>query len=248
MWLRGFHCPPGATTTLVCLPHAGGNAAFYRDWRHLLPPWLALVAVQYPGRLDRLDEPCVPDMATLAERVAAEVDAAVATPVALFGHSLGASVAYEVARRLSRAPVRLFVSGRAAPHRYRGGTVHLSSDEHLWRHAVALGGTAAELGADPQVRALALPALRNDYRLAETYRPARPEPVGCPVTAVVGTEDGEVSPDEAGAWADLTTAEFDLCVFPGGHFHLAERPGAVVATLLTRLSTARDRRMASWWN
>jgi surfactin synthase thioesterase subunit len=239
-WLRRLEPAAELRVRLVCFPHAGGTAAFYRPWRGHLTPDVELYAVQYPGRLDRIGEACIDDMDVVADAVTTAVLPLTDRPVALFGHSLGAVIAYEVARRLPARPARnlarLFVSGRAAPARQRPGALHLASDDVLWGEIGGLGGTRAEVLADADLRRSFLPALRSDYRISETYRP-RPGPrLDCAVTALLGDQDGEVAPDDAAPWADLTTGTFSMRVFPGEHFYLTSLVREVTDEILRRLA------------
>ncbi|MEV1082858.1 alpha/beta fold hydrolase [Streptomyces sp. NPDC050211] len=222
-WFRCFRPREWAGTTLLCFPHAGGTAAAYRDWAAELPQRYELFAVQYPGRADRLKAPLIDAMDPLADAIAAEVPLLPRRPTILFGHSMGASVAYEVARRLEaggRDVRHLYVSGRPAPTAQRPGTVHLRGDEGLLADVVRLGGTSADLLANAELQRLVLPALRADYRLIETYLPTPAGLLTCPVTAVIGDEDTEVREDEAAAWAEVTSGPFRLRTLPGDHFYL----------------------------
>src|SRR5690606_41003133 len=134
-WLRRFQPRPGARIRLVCLPHAGGGANAYRSWAALLPPGVDLVCVQYPGREDRLAEAPVDDMAAAVGAIARELAPLLDRPYALFGHSMGSAVGYELARRLRDEgrpePERLFASGRRAPADAPPGRVHLAADEEI---------------------------------------------------------------------------------------------------------------------
>jgi surfactin synthase thioesterase subunit len=224
----------------VCFPHAGGAASWYAPLARLLAPAVDVVAVQYPGRQDRLSEPCLDSITALRDAVVAQLLAApgwLDRPVALFGHSMGAVVAYEVARTLEhdhgRPPRALFVSGRRAPSTHRVEQVHLGGDAALLREVARLGGTPPELLDDPDVHDLVLPALRGDYRAIETYawRPG-PEPGG-PLWALVGDDDPVTTPAEAAAWRPHTSGLFERRVFPGRHFYLADPgPAAEVAALV----------------
>lgn len=242
-WLRRYRPSPRPRLLLVCLPHAGGSAQFYRTWALRFPPGIEVVAVQYPGRAERSREPFRTDLRTLAGEVATALDTelgedATTVPIALFGHSLGAAVAFEVALARSRSgapPVHLFVSGRPAP--VWPGVRHLAGDDEMWEDACRLGGTPAELAGDPDVKAMALPALRADYALSETYEGDPTAAVECPITAHAGREDPEVHPDAMKAWTACTTdPDFELRTYSGDHFFLVPMRHAVVSDVLRRLT------------
>ncbi|WP_433501594.1 thioesterase II family protein [Sphaerimonospora sp. CA-214678] len=234
-WLRGYSPRPRATVRLICFPHAGGNAAFFRPWASLLAGHVELLAVQYPGRMDRASEPLVRRMTEMADRAALAVaPLARQGPVVLFGHSLGASVAHEVARRLAAGgtgPAALVVSGRPAPHRLRATTVHLADDDTLWAETGRLGGTQEDLLGSALLRHLSLPALRADYEVAETYRPGPAAPLPAPLLAFYGDRDPEVAEDEARDWSAWTSSGFTLTAFPGDHFYLVPERASVVKAI-----------------
>ncbi|WP_235558485.1 alpha/beta fold hydrolase [Sphaerimonospora mesophila] len=234
-WLRGYLPRPLAAARLICFPHAGGSAAFYRPWAPLLPGHVELLAVQYPGRMDRASEPLVRRMTEMADRAALAVaPLARRGPVVLFGHSLGASVAHEVARRLTArgtAPAALVVSGRPAPHRLRATTVHLADDDTLWAETGRLGGTHEDVLGSALLRQLSLPTLRADYEVAETHLPGPAAPLPVPVLAFYGDRDPEVTEDEARGWSAWTSSEFTLTAFPGDHFYLVSEQASVLKAI-----------------
>ncbi|MBK1783690.1 thioesterase II family protein [Prauserella cavernicola] len=242
-WLRCAFPKAGATVRLVCLPHAGGAASFFRTWGRDIGDEIEVWGVQYPGRENRINDAFPADLTALAGHVAEAVAALDDRPVVLFGHSLGSLVAYETARRLEAGigpdPGALVVSGMRAPSRRLTGDVHLRDDEAVVDELVRLGGTDGELLRDQELRELFLPAIRTDYRFAETYRPAPGPLLRCPVTAVIGTEDTEVDDALASAWQEVTAASFALHRLPGDHFYLVPHAADVLA-LLRRVTLRAD--------
>src|SRR3712207_5548265 len=132
-WVSVFHPAPGDAVRLVCLPHAGGSASFFFPVSKLLTPAVEVLAIQYPGRQTRRHEPGIDSIPVLADEIFAALRHLDDRPLALFGHSMGAVLAYEIALRMRRAnlpsPVRLFASGRRAPSRYRDEQVHVGTDD-----------------------------------------------------------------------------------------------------------------------
>ncbi|UBU16053.1 thioesterase II family protein [Nonomuraea gerenzanensis] len=233
-WFHTLDPRPDAALRLFCFPHAGGAAAAYREWHRAVPPGVEVRAVQYPGRADRMREAPVADAHVLADQIAEAMRPLLDRPAVLFGHSMGAVLAYETALRVR--PAHLIVSGRRAAHVPRPGRVHLGTEDDLAAELRRLGGTQPELLDDPEVRAYILPIVRADYHLAESYRHRPAEPLDCPITAVIGDSDPEVDPSNAGDWAELTRGRFELHVLPGGHFYLAERPAEVIDLVVGAVS------------
>lgn len=240
-WFRRFPARGGAPRLrLVCLPHAGGTATLFHGWSKQLPGDVEVLAAQYPGRQERIDEPCASSMTELADAITGALEPGLDVPVALFGHSLGSAVAYEVARRLEDrhgvVPGRVVVSGRGAPHIERaGGTLHLLDDDRLVAAARRLGDAGSAVYDDPDLRPLLLPSLRGDFRLIESYRPLDAAPLRAPVTAVGGTADPGCTLPELLSWSALTTASYEHRLFPGDHFYLVPQEEALVRFLAERL-------------
>ena len=223
-WTRVVHPRPAARLRLICLPWAGGGASGYRDWPSHLPDDVEVVAVQLPGRESRLAEPPVSSMEPLVARLAVGILGRLDRPFALFGHSMGALIAFELAGRLrsmGREPVHLLVSGARAPHlpsRWRDR--HTSPDREFVSTVRELGGTPPEVLDDPDLLDLVLPALRADFALVETYTPRAGPLLRCPVSAFGGVEDDDVGRDDLAAWSRHTTGPSRTHLLPGGHFYV----------------------------
>ncbi|MCG8915267.1 alpha/beta fold hydrolase [Actinokineospora sp. PR83] len=232
--MRRFHRAPGAGTRLVCLPHAGGSATAYFALSAALSPRVEVLAAQYPGRPGHPDTGDAESIDELADRITTATLAHADSPIALFGHSMGATLAFEVARRLEAQgvpPVALFASGRRAPSVHRPGSVHLYNDEELLAELKEVGGPDTGPPVDEEVLRAFLPAIRRDYRAIETYT-YRPGPgLRCPIVALTGDRDPRVGVDDMRSWRSHTTAAFDLAVFPGGHFYLVEQVEAVARAI-----------------
>jgi surfactin synthase thioesterase subunit len=227
---------------LFCLPHAGGGGAFFHPWRAALAPdGIEVRPVVLPGRESRIRElPYVTmeqAIAPLAELLAPQID----RPYALFGHSMGAAVSYELARRLLMlglpAPVRLFVSGRRAPHLpARRGSYARLDDAAFLAEVTRLNGTPSEVLQQPELVRLFLPTLRADFELNDTYVPLPAPRLDCPISAFVGWDDPEADPAELAAWAEVTGGAFRLRHFGGDHFYLKDQAAEVLDEIRADLS------------
>jgi pyochelin biosynthetic protein PchC len=216
-WLRRPVPRPDATLRLVCFPHAGASATAYRGWATELPAAIEVVTVQYPGRMDRYREPALRRMPDLVAAVTDELLPLTRQPFALFGHSMGAAVAYESALRLpSTNLAHLVVSARRPPGSGDEPGLGLSPEAALARY----GSTPAAVLDDPELRELALAVLAADRELLASYVASADRLVDCPITAVLGDRDPDVSAAGAAGWAEFTTGGFTLLELPGDHFYL----------------------------
>ncbi|MFD4431316.1 thioesterase II family protein [Nocardia sp. NPDC058497] len=234
LWIKRFDPAPSAGVRLACLPHAGGAASYFLPVSRALAGDCEVLAVQYPGRQERRHEPHIGDVAELAHRIAEELLAWTDRPLALFGHSMGSTVGFEVARVLEAkgcAPVALLASGRRAPSRPRVEAVHRLPDAGLVDALTSMQGTSADLLADPEILELILPTIRADYRAIESYRYEPGAPLSAPIHAFLGDNDPQVTVDEAEAWREHTTADFGLHLYRGGHFYLNTHAAAVIAEI-----------------
>lgn len=228
-WIRRFHKAPDAPVRLVCFPHAGGSASTFVQLSAAIGPRAEVLAVQYPGRQDRFDEPCATGAGEVVDtvlRALAQPEHDDPRPLALFGHSMGAVLAFEAARRMERTgtrPTALYVSARQGPSLPwpppGAPALHDADPARILDELRLLGGSAAEL-ASPEVMEYALPALRADYRLLHAYAYQPAQPLQCPVIALAGADDPRVSVDGVRAWERETRGPFAHHILPGGHFYI----------------------------
>ncbi|MFE9658414.1 alpha/beta fold hydrolase [Streptomyces sp. NPDC005955] len=237
-WIRRFS-DDDRSLPFVCFPHAGGSASYFRPLSRALQGRLDVMAVQYPGRQDRRQEPCLTTITELAEESYRALEPLFRHPLALFGHSMGAVIAFEVARRMKTRlnvdPVALFLSGRRAPSVHREGRVHLLDDRDLAGHLRETSGTDARILEDPEVLKMILPPLRSDYRAIETYQYEAGPELDCPMVTLVGQQDETAGVEDVAAWQDQSRGPFFLEQFHGGHFYLADHMDAVADLVSQRV-------------
>lgn len=226
-WLRQLKsCAAAPNLRIVAVPHAGGTAASYVDWAASLPADVEFDAVQYPGRGDRFSEPAVDDVVRMAADISGQLLTLEQLPLILFGHSLGALIAYECALSLqhSGAPIlQLAVSACLPPRIAGGGDTHRQSDDELWTTVCGFGGVAPEIRSDPELRSLLLPVLRSDIRANELYEPLTDAPqLTSPVRCYHGIGDALVDKADLSGWGDITSGDFSVRHRMGGHFHVFE--------------------------
>ncbi len=243
---RWFHEPenPGARLRLFCFPHAGGGAAKFYAWSGELPREFEALPAMLPGREERFREPAVASLPLLVESLGRAIDDYTGIPFAFLGHSMGALVAFELTRRLrrerKRLPVCLFVAACPAPQSLRiSEPVHKLPDDEFFRQVrERYGGVPDAVAANPELMALMLPSIRADFTAVETYRYDEEPPLDCPIVAMAGDSDREVSIADVSAWRRQTTAAFSLHIFPGGHFFLHDAPRNSVQLVSRRLRSS----------
>lgn len=235
-WFLKLKPNPLARLRLFCLPYAGGSALIYRQWPQQLPSSVEVCPVQLAGRGSRMKEPFITHSSVIVEQLAVAMRPLLDKPFALFGHSMGALICFELARHLRRegmtAPVHLFVSGRRAPQLPVRETPRYSlSDEDLTEHLRHLQGTPQELLEDPELMQLMLPLVRADFEINENYNYTVEPPLDCPMSAYGGLQDSEVTRDDLEAWREHTNAAFNMRMFDGSHFFLHKSESLLLHSL-----------------
>ncbi|MEU0991964.1 alpha/beta fold hydrolase [Streptomyces sp. NPDC005953] len=222
---------------LVCLPFAGSGAGFYRAWAQSPTPGVAILPVQLPGREEQFIDAPFTDAAEAATRLAplvVDLTAGVAS-FALFGHSLGAVLSYELAHELARLGhpglTHVYVSGSPGPWSGRDARATGLSDDEFLERVQEFAGYRHQAFDNPDLRDLLLPVLRADVAMHENYKPATDEPLRVPVTALRGVDDALVSAEHARQWRTATSAEFRYVELPGGHMYLADSPAELLRTI-----------------
>ncbi|GAA2704275.1 thioesterase II family protein [Actinoplanes palleronii] len=240
--MTGSQAPADA---LLCVPFAGAGPSFFHPWRMLAAGHRRLVTVDLPGRERRILETPYRNVVEAARNSVDDLAAELApgTRIVLFGHSLGAVLAYELVHLLSTRDLRverLVVSGSPGPWTRRERRATGLPDEEFLARVEEFAGFRHEALDHPEMRELILPVLQADCEMHENYVPSTDEPVSVPITSLRGASDGLVSADQARQWQRATTAEFRYAEFPGDHMYLVDRAREVLD--LIEAETARGRR------
>jgi medium-chain acyl-[acyl-carrier-protein] hydrolase len=246
-WLVRLAARERPRARLICVPYAGAGTAAYRPWTTALPPWIEVWAVRLPGRESRLVEPPLTDLralvAALTVAVAEELPDRAALPYALYGHSMGALVCYELAQALLAgglpAPVHLFVSGRRAPQipDELPAIYHLPPQEFL-AEVRRLNGIPEAILAEPGLIELILPALAADFAVVETFTYAAAPPLPLGISAFGGDLDPTTAVAQLAAWEEQTRGPFSMRMLPGDHFFIHSQRDALLPALASDLDRA----------
>jgi medium-chain acyl-[acyl-carrier-protein] hydrolase len=218
----------GPALRLFCFPFAGGGAQAFRAWPDHLPPAVEVCAVQLPGREGRFKEEARSRLADLVGELRGAIAPHTDVPFAFFGHSMGALIAFALARELRRmdapGPELLMVSGRRAPQRPDPDPpIHALPEKDFLREIRELNGTPEAVLRNDELLQLLIPILRADFAVCETYEYTPEAPLTCPIAAFGGIEDADVPREDIAAWSHQTTSSCSLRMFPGGHFYLLDQ-------------------------
>ena len=227
---------PRRRLRLICFHHAGGSAAVFHPWAEALPADVELVAVQPPGRANRIAEPPYRSLGALLDALEEVMPPLLQQPYACFGHSMGATVAYELSQRLRKRglplPERLILSGRPAPSRMRPRKpIHALPEAEFLQELRGMNGTPDKVLSDRGLMELLLPVIRADFEAVETWDNPDWPPLPVDIIAVGGDADPKVGRDELDGWAEHTSGDFRRMLFPGDHFYLQQCQPELLAAL-----------------
>lgn len=228
-----------ARMRLFCFPYAGGNARMFREWHEWCEPDVEVIAIELPGRGINSRTPVIDSMSTLIERLLPVIDPLLDKPFALFGHSMGALISFELSRALRatgrKTPLRLFASGMRAPHLRSGYQIHDLPDKQFVEALRSLNGTPAEVLGDNSLLDMFLPLLRADLRLAETYQFMPEPPLQHPITVFSGINDVTAPPERLNEWQRHTRSSCTVRLLDGDHFFIQQSAHLVAASILKSL-------------
>jgi medium-chain acyl-[acyl-carrier-protein] hydrolase len=239
-WLDLPRPNPRTRLRLFCFPYAGGNAALFKTWRNNLPGTVEVCPVHLPGRGPRLSEPPFRQLAVMVEALAPALRPHLEEPFVFFGHSMGALIAFETARRLRRIygfePVHLFISGSDPPQLPRKSqpTYDLPDDEFV-KVLEKLNGTPRAVLEHSELLQLMMGQLRADFEVVETYSYTSEPPLTCGISVFGGHEDGETNHQRLTGWREQTTGSFSISMLPGDHFFLHTAEALLFRLLSQRL-------------
>jgi surfactin synthase thioesterase subunit len=230
---------------LVCLPYAGAGASFFYPWNEKAGKEIEIVATQLPGREWRVDEEPYRDVDTAVDELFPELAGELgAGPLMLFGHSLGAVLAYELAHRFCAAPafdlVHVIVSGAPGPWTGRTRRATGLPDGEFLDRVSEFAQYNAETMQNAELRKLVLPTLRADVEMHEKYAPSWSDPLPVPITSLRGHDDQLVTADHAAEWARATDRDFELVELPGGHMYITQGADEILRVARDAASQLRE--------
>jgi medium-chain acyl-[acyl-carrier-protein] hydrolase len=212
------------------LPFAGGGCQFFRDWHENLPISIEVCGIQLPGRENRIHENPMMSHKDLINQIVEAIKDWIERPYAIFGHSMGALIGYEVIRAIRSAgflqPCLLVSSARRSPHLPQAlPLIHGLPDKEFIEEVKGFNGTPKEIIESQELLELIMPILRADFTLCETYIYNSGPPLSCSIKAYGGLQDHTVSREELEAWRQHTVRAFTMRMFPGDHFYIqSSRP------------------------
>ncbi|OSM99762.1 MULTISPECIES: thioesterase II family protein [Lonsdalea] len=219
---------------VFCFPHAGGSSEDYLKWQRHLNSCATLMAVCLPGTGRRFAEEYPSDIDSLSVEIANDIDRSGLHNYYLFGHSMGAILAYEVALKVNSPPKGLIVSSSASPDCVPSAKVvkmNGMSDKAFSEEILFFNGIEEQFFATDNFLKFFLKKIRKDFELIGRYKHKSENKLSVPVYSVVGDQDPHVSKDAMAKWASVTTAGYKNHIVPGNHFYFNENPELITAII-----------------
>ncbi len=223
-WIRIFHPKPLAKFRLLCIPHAGGSASSYQKLSKMIGDDIEVLSIQLPGREDRFKEENIDEMSTLVSCVFKSIKPYLDKPFAIFGHSMGAYIGYELTKLIFRvnkvSPLILYVSAASSPNTPKTKKMHNLSDELLLKELKIFNRTPDSLLHDEKGISYFLSYIRSDFKIVDYYSCHDYKSINCPISVFVGNSDFYVY--NYSNWSNYTHKDTCIYSFNGDHFYLQE--------------------------
>jgi medium-chain acyl-[acyl-carrier-protein] hydrolase len=243
-WILRQSSHPDPSLRLFLLPPAGGSSLIFRSWKDVMPPGVDVYPIQLPGRGARVHEPPFTRVEPLVQSLATALAPLLNKPFALFGHSMGALLGFELSRHLRKSygiePLLLFASGGRSPDVPEDKRDFLLPDADFVAMLRALNGTPAEILDNPEALRLLLPVLRADFEVTQTYQHNEDQPLSCRIKVFGGTRDSTTGEELLLPWRKHTRGSFSLSMLPGSHFFIEESRAQLLAIVAHELRRALD--------
>jgi medium-chain acyl-[acyl-carrier-protein] hydrolase len=227
LWFEHLSRTKTPMLRVFCMPYAGGSADIYRGWQRWFPEQIDICLVHLPGRGTRVREEPFTQLTPLVKAIAAHIGGEIKVPYALYGHSMGALISFELGRELfgkhHNSPAHVFVSGCRAPQwpKTEPPTFNLPHDKFI-HELKRLNGTPREVLDDRELMEVFLKILRADFEIVDTYEYHPKERLSCPITVYGGLQDEDVSVESCRAWQEQTSANCKVHMFEGDHFFMRD--------------------------
>lgn len=241
-WIIPFQPLTSPSLRLFCFANAGGSPAQFRSWQNLLPKGIEVCPVQLPGQGSRFREQPPVELTSLAKSLVEVFTPYFDVPVAFWGYSMGAVVAYELTQTLKQlgcpGPRHLFVAARRPPHiPPTESPIHmLPEQDFISEIQRRYNGIPAAVLQEPELMALFVPVLRANFEMIETHSDEGTEQLDCPITAFGGSSDPTVNTSAIMAWGELSRGVFQHFIFPGDHFFVQHHQPAILQILSRNLA------------
>ncbi|ENK0838614.1 thioesterase [Clostridium botulinum] len=224
--IKGYENIISQKPIMFCFPFAGGGAGAYSSWINYFQENVVVCPIQLPGREEKIMETPYVDMKVLIEDLVQEINKYNQHKIIIFGHSMGAKIAYEVAKRLefkNHSVEQLIVSGSRVPHILEPDPIYHLPDEEFEKELARFEGTPKEILENKELLKFFLPMLRADFTMDETYCISEVVKLSCPILALGGTLDKEAYEEDILKWNEYTKSDFAICMFEGGHFFIKDK-------------------------